>query len=345
MNNLIDSASYLFDTLGVYGNYLAFVLIVAIWFLMGRIVYKIIASLIKRSNGNTKSVVILAVLDAIEKPIVLLIFTIGLWIAIVYTNFFSPETNEILFKIIKLIILIDVSYLASSVLSRGIASYLEGKRFREETEIEKALPAIGKILNIIIVVIFIVFAFEIFGFNVASIVAGLGIGGLAVAFAARDTIANIFTSIAIVSDKTLRIGDRVKFDQYQGIVKEISLRSTKMETDYGSEVFIPNNKFGNFAVENFSNHNRRFTGEVIVKISNDTNSQKLKKLMESIDLVLNSCENSIQGGRAVISSISGSGIEILINYEYSNRKKPVLVRQELLLEIKQLLDKKKIILA
>jgi len=88
------------------------------------------------------------------------------------------------------------------------------------------------------------------GYNVAGLLAGLGIGGLAVALAAKETLANLFGSIAVLLDGTFQVGDKIKQGDVTGVVERIGLRSTRVRTDEGYIVSIPNQLITNAPVTN-----------------------------------------------------------------------------------------------
>src|SRR5690606_33156269 len=87
--------------------------------------------------------------------------------------------------------------------------------------------------------------------NVASLLAGLGIGGLAFALAAKDTLANFFGSIMIFSDRPFQVGDWVKIGDAEGIVEEVGFRSSRIRTFYDSLLSIPNGKIVDTPIDNY----------------------------------------------------------------------------------------------
>lgn len=90
------------------------------------------------------------------------------------------------------------------------------------------------------------------GYDITSLITGLGVGGIAVALAAQETLSNAFGSLSLLSDKVFRVGDQIKIDHYRGTVIKIGLRSTKIRTDKGTFVLIPNKMMAANPVENLS---------------------------------------------------------------------------------------------
>jgi len=114
---------------------------------------------------------------------------------------------------------------------------------------------------------------------VAALLAGLGIGGLALALAAKNTVANIFGGIMVFTDKPFKINDRVKIGGFDGTIIEIGIRSTRLKTLEGRIVTIPNSKFTDGMVENVTLEPWR---KVVLNIGlvYDTPATKMEKAME-----------------------------------------------------------------
>ena len=111
-------------------------------------------------------------------------------------------------------------------------------------------------LKVFIVIIAFIAALQNFGFNVTGLLAGLGVGGLAVALAAQKTVENLFGSISLVADQPVRLGDVCRFGDTVGTVEDIGLRSTRIRTVSRTLVTIPNAQFSTMAIENLSVRDR-----------------------------------------------------------------------------------------
>ena len=102
----------------------------------------------------------------------------------------------------------------------------------------------------------VITALSILGYPIAGLLAGLGIGGLAVAFAAQKTLENLFGSLALAVDQPIRVGDTVKVDDFTGVVEEIGLRSTRFRTPDRTIVSIPNGRVADMKLESFTARDR-----------------------------------------------------------------------------------------
>jgi len=100
---------------------------------------------------------------------------------------------------------------------------------RTDTKLDEQLaPLLIKSLKVVVVTITILALIDNLGFNIASLLAGLGIGGLALALAAQDTVSNIFGSVTVFSDRSFHIGDWIRVDGVEGTVEDVGLRSTRI---------------------------------------------------------------------------------------------------------------------
>ncbi|MCP4376853.1 MAG: mechanosensitive ion channel [bacterium] len=118
---------------------------------------------------------------------------------------------------------------------------------------DQIVPLIRKTLRMVVVVVIALFiAQNIFNWNIGALLAGLGLGGLAFALAAKDMLANLFGSVTIFADRPFQIGDRVLIDGRDGVIEEVGFRSTKLRTLSGHVVTVPNSVVANTTVENIA---------------------------------------------------------------------------------------------
>jgi MscS family membrane protein len=118
------------------------------------------------------------------------------------------------------------------------------------------VPFGRRTLKIFVAMMALIAALQNFGFNVWGLLAGLGIGGLAVALAAQKTVENLFGSVSLVADQPVRVGDVCRFGDVVGQVEDIGLRSTRLRTIDQTLVTIPNAQFSMLALENLSRRTR-----------------------------------------------------------------------------------------
>ncbi|HET9241234.1 MAG TPA: mechanosensitive ion channel domain-containing protein [Oligoflexus sp.] len=155
------------------------------------------------------------------------------------------------------------------------------------------LPPTQKGLKTIIVVIGIIFLLRDLGFNVTAIVAGLGVGGLAIALAGQKTIENLFGGVSVTLDQPVRVGDFGRFGDIVGTVEDIGLRSTRVRTLDRTIVSIPNAEFSHMKLENFEKRDKlRWTTTMILRFDTSANQLrfiliKLKEMLIGHPMVMN----------------------------------------------------------
>lgn len=113
-------------------------------------------------------------------------------------------------------------------------------------------PLLSRVCQVFLQIVAVLMILQDLGFNVAGLLTGLGIGGLAVALAAKETLANFFGSVALLLDRPFQVGDTVRYADVQGRVERIGLRSTRVRTDEGYLVSIPNQIVTGGAVANIT---------------------------------------------------------------------------------------------
>lgn len=172
------------------------------------------------------------------------------------------------------------------------------------------IPIIFQTLKFLVAFLLIAGFMQSFGYNVTSIIAGFGITGLAVAFAAQTTIGNVFGSFSLLTDKVFKIGDFIKFDNYSGRIEGINLRSTSLRTVEGFLINVPNNVLANTPITNIS-QTSKYKIDVAVAIECDTPIETVRKAMSIISEILQEDKNIEQENTVVfIDSIEETAINI-----------------------------------
>lgn len=184
------------------------------------------------------------------------------------------------------------------------------------------LPILDKIIKFLIVFIITASFLQSQGYSLTSLIAGFGITGLAVSFAAQQTIASMFGTIAILSDKIYKIGDYIKASGIEGTVESISLRSTKIRTLDNFLVTIPNDTMANSVIENISKAGKRRL-DLTFGVTYDTSDEKLEQAMELVKEVMSERSDVYKDFSVFIEILDSSSINIrLLGYaktkEYAN---------------------------
>src|SRR5574344_750881 len=214
----------------------------------------------------------------------------------------------------------------------------------------RALPLLNKIIKVFLSLLIIIPICEKHGISVSSVLTALGIGGVAIGFAAKETIADLFGSISLIADKVFKVGDYVCINQsikgkdVEGVVEEINFHSTKIRSLDDTLSVIPNNITANSVVTNVSDAKRRQFLET-VSITYDTSYEQVKKAIQICsEIILNNSKFNKKDSFVKLNKFSDSSIDILINaYTKSSKWLDFLdAKEEVLFEIYKRFNEEKI---
>lgn len=202
------------------------------------------------------------------------------------------------------------------------------------------LPVVSLVLKILVVVCGLAAVLKLFDFDVATVLAGLGIGGLAFALAAQDTLKNFFGSLMLIADRTFRVGDLVKIGENEGVVESVGLRTTRIRGLDDSLLTIPNSDLTTAHVTNFgARRYRRFRTRLTV--SHGTPPNRLIEFRDGIlGLVRGHALIRQQSYEVVVNDVGTAGVEILIQvfFEVSDGHAELSARDDLILAILRLAE-------
>ena len=203
------------------------------------------------------------------------------------------------------------------------------------------LPVVSLVLKILVAVVGLAAVLKLFGFDVGTVLAGLGIGGLAVALAAQDTLKNFFGSLMLIADRTFRVGDLVKIGANDGVVESVGLRSTRIRAPDDSLLTIPNSDLTTLHVTNFgARRYRRFRSQL--NIAYGTSPEALIQFREGIlELIRNHGDVRQEKFEVAVNDLGSSGIQLLIQvfFEVTDGHAELLARDSLILDILRLAER------
>jgi MscS family membrane protein len=226
--------------------------------------------------------------------------------------------------------------------------FMKDKAKQDEVIIEaQIIPLLRKSLKIFIALIGGLIIIQHLGYPVASLLGGLGLGGLAVALAAQDTLSNIFGSLIIFTDKPFKVGDWIRIGEVDGDVESIGFRSTKIRTWPKTLVTIPNRDVANSRIENWSAMPKRRV-KFTFFVRHTTTAEKMTQLVNGIRHILTHHPDVNQEYLLVnFIDFTETGLGILVYYFTNSTvwKEHMQVREEINLEIMKLTDDLQISLA
>ncbi len=203
------------------------------------------------------------------------------------------------------------------------------------------LVLIKKIISFLIVITGGLLLVQNLGYNITSLLAGLGIGGVAIALAAKDTISNFFGSLVILLDRPFVIGDWIQFNETEGTVESIGFRSTQIKTFYDSVISVPNFIVANAQIDNLRKRKYRRT-RFTLGINYATKSEKIKIFVDGIKSIIQNHEKTKKNHYQVsFSGYADSSLNIFVNIflKAQNWNEELEIRQEIFLSILELSHK------
>jgi len=180
------------------------------------------------------------------------------------------------------------------------------------------IPILEKVIKFLIVFIIAASFLQSQGYSLTSLIAGFGITGLAVGFAAQQTIAAMFGTVSILTDKVFRIGDYVKINNIEGYVENINLRSTKIRTLDNYLVTVPNDTCANSIIQNVSVASKRKV-EIEFGVTYDTSDEKIQRAIDIIKEVISERSDMHKDAHVFLDKLDNSSINIKL-YGYAKTK-------------------------
>ena len=167
-----------------------------------------------------------------------------------------------------------------------VASRLSRWALGTESKYDDLLvPFASKSAKVVIIVTSVMMILHNLDFNLTGAIATLGIGGLAFALAATDTISNLFGSLTVIADRPFQIGDWIVVDGHEGIVESLGFRSTRIRTFYNSLITVPNSTLINAAVDNYGARQfRRY--RTVLSVTYGTPPERMEAFCEAIRQVI-----------------------------------------------------------
>ncbi len=295
---------------------IALVLIIAT-VIFAKIIYLAVGSFLKKLTKKTKNEFDDLLVDMLEEPMVFALIILGVWYSLQTLNL-SAGAEEVIGRAYYILIIFDVAWMLSRLMDAVVEKYVRPFVSKTDSKLDdQLLPLLRKGIKVSIWVIAILVALNNAGYNVGALLASLGIGGLAFALAAKDTIANLFGSFTIFIDKPFEVGERIIVQGYDGIVAEVGLRSTRLRTLNGRIVTLANSEVADSAIENVSSEpSRKMTLDL--GLTYDTDEVRMERAMQILQEI--AAENSALEANAVTAFTAFNDFALNIRFIYYIKK-------------------------
>ena len=342
--DLRDSLSSTWMGIAMWQYLLAFLMVLASLFarrMATSLLERLVMPSLERFGGRLAG----RLVGALIQPVTALIGLVGLYLAVnvlLLPAGPSPTliTTSLVGQIFEVAVAVIVIWAAMRIVD-ALGTHFKEQAQKADLPLEAPIiPLVQKSLKFFVAIVGGILVVQELGYPIASLLGGLGIGGLAVALAAEDTIANIFGSIIVFTDKPFKVGDWIRIGDVDGFVETIGFRSTRIRTWPRTLVTIPNKLIANSQIENWSAMPvRRIT--FTLRIAYGATPDQMEALVDGIREILTTHPGVDQGYHLVnFTEFSPEGLGVFVYYFTSSTvwKEHMQVRQEVNLEIMRLVD-------
>lgn len=317
-------------------KYLQFFVSVIVCFIIIRIAGRFAFKHLARLAGKTKSTFDDLLIRNIKRYALPAAYFLALYLNMKMLVI-EPELSNIVNTVVLAFIIIMAALFASTVIVLLFNKYWESKR--KDANRELALKTISGLLKIVIWGVAVILFLDNIGVRINTLIAGIGIGGIAVAFAAQAILGDIFCFFTIFFDKPFEIGDFIIAGEQMGNVEYIGLKTTRLRALNGEQLIFSNTDLTNARIQNYKTMEQRrvlFT----INVTYDTPSEKLAEIPLLIKGIIDDIPDT-SFGRAHFASFGVYSLKFEIAYYVlsSDYEKYMDVHQEVNLRIKETFDR------
>lgn len=260
--------------------YLRSVIVLIGVFVILKLTAFIIEKVVLRATAKTKTPIDDLFIEKASKPITLLILLIGMRIALEEIPL-APGVDEVFAKIVSSIIILIIAYIAYLFIDIVLFVILRSKiKNGSSSTRESLLSLVNSVLRVAWIILATLYIFNLWGVEIGPLLAGLGIAGLAVALALQPTLANVFSGISILLDKSIRVGDLIYLDtETKGRVLQVGLRSTRILTFDNELIIMPNTRLADSKIQNVTLPEKKSRVIILFGVAYGSNIEEVKKLV------------------------------------------------------------------
>ena len=257
--------------------------IIIVFTLIRNIIVKTLLNYIFKLSKRTQTSQDANILVVFEKPIKSFLVILGFYIASLYLPL-GAAVDLFLLQAFRSLIIIFISWGFYNLISSSVLLQEISNKFNIQID-PILIPFLSKLLQFIIIALALSVIAQEWGYDVNGFIAGLGLGGLAIALAAQDTVKNIFGGIVIITEKPFSIGDWIETPNVEGTVEDMSFRSTRVRTFANALVTVPNSVLANQAITNWTRMGKRRVS-FHLGVTYTTPREKLKQCVARIQELL-----------------------------------------------------------
>lgn len=318
-------------------RWLGIVIVLGTGFIVVRLCFRLSRYWRSRTNSSEQWVDLLRPISlVIVTPIAALIFGEVLRVSSGVYEVFTLSLWTLFYLVLTWTAWVTGGAIATSVIAqeRLLTSSIDSQLIR----------LVLRLITFIVAIAILVAGADRIGLPAYSVLAGLGVGGLAVALAAQQTIANLIGSLIIMIEKPFKVGDSIKLKDTEGVVENVGFRSTRIRTSHNSLVTIPSSQIVNSTIDNMALRDYRQV-KIDLGLTYDTPIEKIKEFIEGIKQILESHPDTRKDNYQVFFYQFGShSLDILVEFflKVPARMDELTERQQIFLDILRLAEDMKV---
>ncbi|MDB6094912.1 MAG: MscS Mechanosensitive ion channel [Verrucomicrobia bacterium] len=293
-------------------HYVISLLLIVGALLLRRVVTGIIFRQLKRFASRTETTLDDKLFPALEAPVATFVMLVGIFAALKVLKL--SETSDEALGYGSTVAFSLVLFWGLLRAFNALLDHAHEVALQKQMGIAAFMPWIKKTLVVVFVIFGVLLTAQSLGADVKAFLAGLGIGGLAFALAAQDTIANVFGSIVVAIDQPFKVGETVKIAAYTGTVEDIGLRSTKIRLIDRSLVIIPNKTVAAESIVNLSRFTQR-RSEQTLGLPHNTPPQEIEAVLADLRAAI-AQEKEVDPNSVVVTfnTFTATSLEVLVVY-------------------------------
>ncbi|NND70463.1 MAG: mechanosensitive ion channel family protein [Rhodothermales bacterium] len=282
-------------------------------FLSRRILVAIFGGILKKQAGSTEVHWDDDLVELCAGPLAL-VAQIGIWYAAARVLELPTEpadVQQIVFQGLLIALAVAVTWLFFRLLDVAAGALARVSDNTDSKLDDQLVPLLRKTLKVFVSIIIVVMVIQNLGYSVTSIIASLGIGGLALALAAKDAVANFFGSLIVFTDQPFHVGDWIEVNDVSGIVEEVGFRTTIVRTFEKSVASVPNQTFTSNTIVN---HSRRPVRRIkmVIGLTYDATPDQINSFCDEVKKLISGNPSFDEGHYVYFESFGDSSLNVLV---------------------------------
>ena len=327
------------------GESIAAVILFVAALIIGYIVYHLFEHYFSKWAKKTKTNIDDEIIKNVKRPVYFLVILIGFWYAIDQLTFLDIYAVYIGYIFLAFEILL-IAYIITRIINVLLSWYAEKRVKRGEKPVSANILLIfKKLLHVFVYIFAFIAILYVSKIDLSGAVVGLGVTGIAIAFALQSILSDVFSAFTIYFDRPFEIGDYVIIGQYEGTVTQISMKSTRLKLLQGEELIVSNKEITSGSIRNFKKMERR-RAAFTIGVTYDTTLEQLKKIPEMMKNIIDNIKD-VEFQRCYFTQYGPSSLNFEIVYllKYPEYVKYLETQQAINFAIKEAFEKEHIDIA